>query len=296
MVKCKERLPREIKLSRNYNECIQYLNQFLEDDDKLRYTAWDMSRASKSNQDVIGFLENFANECLKYNKFFHSKMNNEQGYQLQSGIVRTNCVDCLDRTNAAQFVIGKVAFGYQLNALGVISDVNLMHDTDAVNMLTEMYHDHGDTIALQYGGSALVNRVENYRKIGQWSSHSRDLLENIKRYYSNSILDGDKQAAIDLFLGNNDHPPTFNNEIPIPNKEFFKFDKKVNDNESIIENYHIQHDIWLNYYRPRLFTSIERHFSTNMNSTLKYLPRNLKSRKNISPFYSAKLNSIPSVK
>ena len=36
----------------------------------------------------------------------------------QTGIVRTNCVDCLDRTNTAQFVIAKVALGLQLYALG----------------------------------------------------------------------------------------------------------------------------------------------------------------------------------
>ena len=33
----------------------------------------------------------------------------------QTGVVRTNCVDCLDRTNTAQFVVGKVALGLQVN-------------------------------------------------------------------------------------------------------------------------------------------------------------------------------------
>lgn len=64
---------------------------------------------------------------------------------LQNGICRTNCVDCLDRTNAAQFVFGKRAFGHQLYALGVVGNPNLSFDSDAVNMLTEMYHDHGDS-------------------------------------------------------------------------------------------------------------------------------------------------------
>jgi len=32
----------------------------------------------------------------------------------QTGVVRTNCVDCLDRTNAAQFVIGKCALAHQV--------------------------------------------------------------------------------------------------------------------------------------------------------------------------------------
>ncbi len=64
---------------------------------------------------------------------------------LQNGICRTNCVDCLDRTNAAQFVFGKRALGHQLYALGVVDNPDLAFDSDAVNMLTEMYHDHGDS-------------------------------------------------------------------------------------------------------------------------------------------------------
>lgn len=65
---------------------------------------------------------------------------------LQNGICRTNCVDCLDRTNAAQFVFGKRALGHQLYALGVVDDPSgLAFDSDVVNMLTEMYHDHGDS-------------------------------------------------------------------------------------------------------------------------------------------------------
>jgi hypothetical protein len=30
-------------------------------------------------------------------------------------------------------------------------------------LLEEMYEDHGDTLALQYGGSALVHRIKTYR-------------------------------------------------------------------------------------------------------------------------------------
>ncbi|TIB79461.1 hypothetical protein E3Q23_00112 [Wallemia mellicola] len=286
LVKSRERIPRESKLLDSYDECVNQLNQFLDGRNKLRLTSWDMSRASKTNQDVIGFLEKFANDAILETNFFHTKYN-----KAQNGIIRTNCVDCLDRTNAAQFVIGKVAFGYQLHALGIIDKPMLDHDTDAVNMLTEMYHDHGDTIALQYGGSALVNRVETYRKINHWNSHSRDVVENIKRYYANSLLDADKQAAIDLFLGQS--PPSSMeslSDIPIPTDSFFKLDNdeiKVEESTEQVES-NLYHDYWKYFYRPTLFTSLERHFSTNMNSTLKYLPRNLKNRKNMSPFHTIK--------
>jgi len=44
--------------------------------------------------------------------------------------------------------------------------------------------------------------MQTYRKTNQWSSHSRDLIESIRRFYSNSFVDAQRQEAINLFLGN----------------------------------------------------------------------------------------------
>jgi hypothetical protein len=43
--------------------------------------------------------------------------------------------------------------------------------------------------------------MNTYRKINQWQSHSRDMIEGIKRFYANVALDQDKQNSINLFLG-----------------------------------------------------------------------------------------------
>ena len=52
----------------------------------------------------------------------------------QRGVVRTNCVDCLDRTNTAQFALGKCALAFQLYALGVVHKPQLHFDTDCVRL------------------------------------------------------------------------------------------------------------------------------------------------------------------
>ena len=70
--------------------------------------------------------------------FFRNGDYEDTEIRMQNGIARTNCIDCLDRTNAAQFVIGKRALGHQLHALGVLSDTSIDYDTDAVNLLTHM--------------------------------------------------------------------------------------------------------------------------------------------------------------
>lgn len=43
----RERTPRESILLKEYTNAIEYLNQFLPEDKKILYKAWDMSRASK---------------------------------------------------------------------------------------------------------------------------------------------------------------------------------------------------------------------------------------------------------
>lgn len=201
LIKTKEKTPRETKLLWEFEQCINYLNEFLPAAKKLDYTSWDMSRASKQDgQGVIEFLENYAVNTVTRTGIFHNGPD-FASTKIQEGICRSNCIDCLDRTNAAQFVIGKRALGCQLKSLGIIDNSYLEYDSDIVNILTELFHDLGDTIALQYGGSHLVNTMETYRKINQWSSHSRDMIESIKRFYSNSFVDAQRQDAINLFLG-----------------------------------------------------------------------------------------------
>jgi hypothetical protein len=70
--------------------------------------------------------------------FFQNGDETTTEMKLQNGVCRTNCIDCLDRTNAAQFVIGKRALGHQLHALGVIKEKHIAYDTDAVNLFTHM--------------------------------------------------------------------------------------------------------------------------------------------------------------
>ncbi|KAF2703333.1 hypothetical protein K504DRAFT_485898 [Pleomassaria siparia CBS 279.74] len=203
LIKARERMPRESKLLYEYQNAIKYLNQSLPADKKIIYEAFDMARASKTRgHDVIGTLEYLAEKVMMKTGFFHNGDSDFDTPQVQSGVARTNCIDCLDRTNACQFVIGKRALGRQLHALGVIAGNTVDYDTDCVDIFTHMFHGHGDAIAIQYGGSHLVNTMATYRKINHWQSSSRDMVESFKRYYHNSFLDSQRQEAYNLFLGN----------------------------------------------------------------------------------------------
>ncbi|XP_057841139.1 phosphatidylinositol-3-phosphatase SAC1 [Cryptomeria japonica] len=122
--------------------------------------------------------------------------------RFQSGVLRTNCIDCLDRTNVAQFAYGLAALGHQLHAMGLSNLPKVDTDSSIAAALMDMYQSMGDALAIQYGGSAAHNTVFTERQ-GKWkaTTQSREFLKSIKRYYSNAYTDGEKQDAINLFLG-----------------------------------------------------------------------------------------------
>ncbi|XP_070291958.1 LOW QUALITY PROTEIN: polyphosphoinositide phosphatase [Salvelinus sp. IW2-2015] len=117
-----------------------------------------------------------------------------------TGVLRNNCVDCLYRTNTAQFIVGQCALAYQLYSLGMIDKPRLQFDTDCVRLFEKLYGDHGGTLSLQYRGSQLGHRVKTYRKIAPWTQHSKDIMQTLSRYDSNGFSVSDRQDAIDQFL------------------------------------------------------------------------------------------------
>ncbi|KAF2893513.1 hypothetical protein ILUMI_12659 [Ignelater luminosus] len=216
LVKQHEKKPQEKLLSEELHSAVKYLNQFLPPEHQILYKTFDMARKNKSKVDVMGRLADIAKSAVMKTGIFHNqkqfhsqKANTVVGqnrdvnnaWSMQTGIIRTNCVDCLDRTNTAQFAIGRCVLGYQLCALGILDSPKLEFDTDCVRMLESLYEDHGDTLALQYGGSQLVHRIKTYRKTAPWTSQGNDIMQTLSRYYSNTFSDAEKQNTINLFLG-----------------------------------------------------------------------------------------------
>ena len=89
--------------------------------------------------------------------FFSCKPINSTGLcqvEIQRGVVRTNCIDSLDRTNFAQTMVGFKVLLRQLSKLGVTHGVpptNLK--STLFNTMVNMYNTMGDVISMQYGGS-----------------------------------------------------------------------------------------------------------------------------------------------
>ncbi|KOB66000.1 Recessive suppressor of secretory defect [Operophtera brumata] len=100
-----------------------------------------------------------------------------------SGVFRTNCVDCLDRTNVVQSLLARL----QLTAV--------------LKLLAVVWADHADMISTQYSGTGALKT--DFTRTGKRSHMGlvRDGINSLTRYYMNNFSDGFRQDAIDLFLG-----------------------------------------------------------------------------------------------
>ena len=59
---------------------------------------------------------------LRRFRFFASSVAQPAANQTQEGYIRSNCMDCLDRTNVVQALLAKESLRYQLLYLGVIDE------------------------------------------------------------------------------------------------------------------------------------------------------------------------------
>ena len=73
--------------------------------------------------------------------------------RLQHGVLRSNCIDCLDRTNVAQFAAARTALEHQLEALGLAEVNTLDYDSLLFQRFMDEYELMGNYIGMQYGGS-----------------------------------------------------------------------------------------------------------------------------------------------
>ncbi|GLT92711.1 hypothetical protein SLE2022_105360 [Rubroshorea leprosula] len=168
----------------------------------VRYVSFDFHHACGT--------ANFNNLQILYDQI--SEEFEKQGYfligtegkimQEQKGIIRSNCIDCLDRTNVTQSYLAQKALNLQLQRFGILTS------TECISMFSEDYGkfrtlwaEHGDEISLEYTGTyALKGDLVRYGK-QTFAGIIKDGMSALSRYYLNNFHDGFRQDAIDLVSG-----------------------------------------------------------------------------------------------
>ncbi|KAM3250196.1 phosphoinositide phosphatase SAC6 [Capsicum chacoense] len=129
---------------------------------------------------------------------------NEKGekVEVQLGVVRTNCIDCLDRTNVTQSMLGRRMLEFQLRRLGIFdAEETISTHPNLDESFKILWANHGDDISIQYSGTpALKGDFVRYGK-RTVQGIVNDGCNALMRYYLNNFVDGTKQDAIDLMQG-----------------------------------------------------------------------------------------------
>eukprot|EP00884_Botryococcus_braunii_P005975 jgi/Botrbrau1/15379/Bobra.43_2s0010.1 len=217
LVKSTEKVARESILRRELDLAIEYYNRKFSGSPKVQHIPWDFkSHAKQPGGDILQDIAPVLNGALGRTGIFvcppappsvvASRTDFSKDWEpslvLQRGVLRTNCIDCLDRTNAAQFAYGLAALGHELRALEISDSDTISPRSSLAAQLMDMYEQMGNVISRQYGGSDAHSTLFQ-RERGNWEAATtmRDKLTSLHRFYSNHFSDSERQDAINLFLG-----------------------------------------------------------------------------------------------
>ncbi|KAK4792897.1 hypothetical protein SAY86_023332 [Trapa natans] len=184
-------------LSAKFADAMQHIAS-----DDVRYVHFDFHHiCGHIHFERLSILYQQIEDFLEKNGYF---LLNERGEKLkeQLGVVRTNCIDCLDRTNVTQSLFGRKVLEWQLRRMGVFTAEETIDSHPNFNDEYKiLWANHGDDISIQYSGTPALKG--DFVRFGKRTTQGilNDFKNALMRYYLNNFVDGTKQDAIDLLQG-----------------------------------------------------------------------------------------------
>lgn len=121
----------------------------------------------------------------------------------QEGVFRTNCIDCLDRTNVVQSMLARRNLQDVLTRMSIFRPGQKIEDQFSFEiMFKNVWADNADVISTQYSGTGALKT--DFTRMGKRTRQGllKDGFNSAVRYIKNNFMDGERQDSIDLFLGN----------------------------------------------------------------------------------------------
>uniref|UniRef100_A0AC34GS00 Phosphoinositide 5-phosphatase n=1 Tax=Panagrolaimus sp. ES5 TaxID=591445 RepID=A0AC34GS00_9BILA len=154
------------------------------DKDMINFDYHTQMKVSKSS---IKTLQNKLDAFVEENGTFLSTDGKVE--KQQNGTIRTNCLDCLDRTNCVQTLVGMKALLLQLQDLQA-EKYKTKITARFEETLRDMWQKNGDQCSIIYAGTGAL----------EGKSKIKDASRSIARTFQNNLMDGAKQESFDLFL------------------------------------------------------------------------------------------------
>jgi hypothetical protein len=138
----------EFVLTDAFKSAVGKLSELQELNGTLFYTGFDYhSIVKRDNYERLDDLLGMINEDMDSFSFFTlDKITN--GYTVQKGVFRTNCLDCLDRTNVVQTCIARAAL---CKFLRLYDYHTLLYDESGFwSSINNLWADNGDWLSKIY--------------------------------------------------------------------------------------------------------------------------------------------------
>ncbi|KAI9854480.1 MAG: hypothetical protein M1813_000996 [Trichoglossum hirsutum] len=177
--------------------------------DRLTYVYFDFHNETKGLRwhRAQLLLDQLCDALLKQQYFRGIAMPGDSHGRLevrneQSSVVRTNCMDCLDRTNLVQSMLARWMLNKMLTDLGILQAGESVSDDEAFeDIFRNIWADNADVVSRSYSGTGA--QKTDFTRTGRRTTAGifQDLSHGITRYVRNNFKDGPKQDGFDLFLG-----------------------------------------------------------------------------------------------
>ncbi|CAJ2499918.1 Uu.00g027710.m01.CDS01 [Anthostomella pinea] len=176
--------------------------------DRLHYVYFDFHHETKGMQlhRAMMLVEKLHDALIAQQYFRGVDMPANGGLEtrnFQTSVVRTNCMDSLDRTNVVQSMFARWTLDRIFTDLGLLQRGETFATADPAFefLFRNIWADNADTVSKAYSGTGAMKT--DLTRLGKRSRQGtlQDGNVAVSRYYLNNFKDGPRQDAYDLFLG-----------------------------------------------------------------------------------------------
>ncbi|KAI8067453.1 SacI homology domain-containing protein [Gongronella butleri] len=193
----KERNAGEATLDRAFNVAIQRLGQ---PPDVVAMVNFDLHAECRGgNYENLRMLMTMLRHRSDAFGFFLMDAEDNRLISTQHGVFRTNCMDCLDRTNMVQSELSKrMITTFLANKLK-----DPMYMDQFLTMHANLWAENGDALSKIYAGTGALKSA--YTRTGKVTLMNvlSDAARSANRFYINNFQDKGRQEIIDQLLGKN---------------------------------------------------------------------------------------------
>ncbi|CAG8525576.1 10094_t:CDS:10 [Acaulospora morrowiae] len=175
------------------------------DDDRILYYHFDFHHECRNMQweRIQRLIDQIEEDLIRQEYFYSEELNGLNIRKRQKSVVRTNCMDCLDRTNVVQSTFAKWMLTQQLREVGVLSNRERIDENiNFMDLFRNVWADNADAVSFSYSGTGALKT--DFTRTGKrtFQGNMADFKNSVIRYVTNTFKDGDRQDAFDLLLGN----------------------------------------------------------------------------------------------